>query len=251
MPQREGSHLKIKRVSMVDQVCDKIKSLMMSGSIKSGEKLPAEAELASTFGVNRLTVRLALQKLSTIGVIETRVGEGSFVREFTFSNYLNEISDVYLSAVQLEEICALRKLIELESAKLSICNATEAQTQQLRERLDLYLQAAYDYHHCEAACAEQRLAELVECDLDFHYQICCNSHNTLFRDLFVLLRPLIKEHLASLLVRRNREWVQQGLPEGRTDSHEDLYRSIEQKDWGACKKIYLEIIDFQQQASED
>lgn len=251
MSENDRNHLKIKRISMVDQVCDNIKNLIVNKPFKSGDKLPPEAELASTFGVNRLTVRMALQKLSTIGLVETRVGEGSFVREFTFSNYLNEISDIYLTAVKLDEIRALRRLIELESTKLSIQKEAPEEEAKLKKCLDEYLQAVADFRYAPDARSDKRLNEMVERDLDFHYQICCNSHNALFRDLFKLLRPLIKEHLASLLIRRDREWVESGMPDEGLEPHEQLYNGISNKDWRACKRIYLELIDFIEQNGDD
>ncbi len=49
-------------------------------SWKPGQKLPSENELAAQFGVSRVTVRNALQRLSGLGLLETRFGEGSFIR---------------------------------------------------------------------------------------------------------------------------------------------------------------------------
>lgn len=46
---------KINRVSIVDQVCAAIKQDVVDGIWKPGDKLPSEAELADTFGVNRLS----------------------------------------------------------------------------------------------------------------------------------------------------------------------------------------------------
>lgn len=48
--------------------------------MEAGGKIPSENELAQQFGVSRVTVRNALQKLSALELLETRFGEGSFVR---------------------------------------------------------------------------------------------------------------------------------------------------------------------------
>lgn len=47
---------------------------------------PSESDLADLFGVNRLTVRLALQKLNTLGILDTRVGDGTYVCAFVLKN---------------------------------------------------------------------------------------------------------------------------------------------------------------------
>lgn len=245
MPNSKKENLTIKRVSLVDQACENIKSIIISGELKEGDKLPSELELSVMFGVNRMTVRMALQKLSTIGIVETRVGEGSFVQDFSFIPYLNQVSGIYLSAAKLQEVRVLRKVIELESTKLCIQAATPEEMELLKERLDEYLHAV-DFHRLGDLDAPEPLDALVERDLDFHYQICKNSHNTLFKDIFKLLRPLIKKHLSSLLIRRTKEWDAAGRPNEDIEPHAVLYDSIVNGDWHSCKKIYLELIDFQE-----
>lgn len=52
---------KIRRLSVVDQVSDSIKQSLLDQVWKEGDKLPSEGELAEYYGVNRLSVRMALQ----------------------------------------------------------------------------------------------------------------------------------------------------------------------------------------------
>lgn len=86
---------KIRRLSVVDQVSDSIKQSLLDQVWKEGDKLPSEGELAEYYGVNRLSVRMALQKLSTLGLIETRVGEGSFVAHFSVQPIFSELAPLY------------------------------------------------------------------------------------------------------------------------------------------------------------
>lgn len=83
---------------MVDQVCEAVKQDILDYVWAEGDRLPPEGELAAYFGVNRLSVRMALQKLSALGLIETRVGEGSFVARFSLQPYFNEIAPLYSTA---------------------------------------------------------------------------------------------------------------------------------------------------------
>ena len=69
---------KVVKSSVSQQVFDQLREQILSGSWKPGQKLPSENELAAQFGVSRVTVRNALQKLSGLGLLETRFGEGSF-----------------------------------------------------------------------------------------------------------------------------------------------------------------------------
>jgi len=72
---------KIKRQSVSDQVFEQLKEQLLMNEWRRGEKLPSENELATSFDVSRVTVRHALQKLTALGLIETKLGEGSFVRD--------------------------------------------------------------------------------------------------------------------------------------------------------------------------
>ena len=67
--------IRIKKVSAADMVFDKMKEFILNGTWPLHEKVPSEGELAEAFGVNRLTVRIALQRLNALGILDTRVGE--------------------------------------------------------------------------------------------------------------------------------------------------------------------------------
>ena len=140
-----GRKMKISRVSIVDQVCDSIKQDIADGIWKAGDRLPSEAEFAETFGVNRLSVRMALQKLSTLGIIETRVGEGSFVCSFSLKPVLSEISIFYEGADQYHDIQQLRNLLEYECMRLAAHTASEQEKAELKEALDHYYELNRNY----------------------------------------------------------------------------------------------------------
>lgn len=63
------------------QIADQIAARIRSGDLKPGERLPTEAELARSAGVNRHTVRQALTSLDETGLVRAEQGRGRFVRE--------------------------------------------------------------------------------------------------------------------------------------------------------------------------
>jgi len=63
------------------QIADNLFNKIESGELSPGDRLPPERELSEIFGVNRLTVRRALQKLEIQGVLTRRQGAGTFVSE--------------------------------------------------------------------------------------------------------------------------------------------------------------------------
>ena len=87
---------KVVKSSVSQQVFDQLREQILSGSWKPGDKLPSENELAAQFGVSRVTVRNALQRLSGLGLLETRFGEGSFIRGPGSGAALNQLVPIAL-----------------------------------------------------------------------------------------------------------------------------------------------------------
>jgi DNA-binding LacI/PurR family transcriptional regulator len=61
------------------RIFDKLKLAITSGEYRSGQRLPSESELVKEFGTSRLTVNRALRELQMIGLIDRKVGSGSYV----------------------------------------------------------------------------------------------------------------------------------------------------------------------------
>lgn len=61
------------------QIHNQLRENIENGHWKVGQKIPAERELAAEFGVSRMTLRQAIQTLVDEGVLERRVGSGTFV----------------------------------------------------------------------------------------------------------------------------------------------------------------------------
>ena len=117
--------MKVKRMPVNEQVFENMKEAIKNGRWKAGEKIPSEIELSSMFDVNRLTVRTAMQRLIGMGLLETRVGDGTYVKEFSFGSYLERASEFYLGPELLDKVCEFRYAIEIEASRLAVIHATE------------------------------------------------------------------------------------------------------------------------------
>ncbi|MEO0544118.1 MAG: phosphonate metabolism transcriptional regulator PhnF [Pseudomonadota bacterium] len=62
------------------QIADSLRQQIAAGRFSNDDRLPAEFALAQEFGVNRHTVRAALQALGNEGVLESRQGQGTFIK---------------------------------------------------------------------------------------------------------------------------------------------------------------------------
>jgi len=77
-PAREPS----KRSTSVDTCVDRIRESIVRGESPAGSALPPERVLATQLGVNRTTLRAAIQRLTEAGLLEAQQGRGTFVRDF-------------------------------------------------------------------------------------------------------------------------------------------------------------------------
>jgi len=68
-------------VPLYERVRQSIAQTLTDGTLSPGDKLPSESRLAEEFGVNRLTVRRAIEELARAGVVESRQGSGTFVSD--------------------------------------------------------------------------------------------------------------------------------------------------------------------------
>ena len=69
----------IVRVSLSDKIIEQIVDLIARNVLKPGERLPSERELCKRFGVGRSSLREALRSLAVMGILEGKVGEGTYV----------------------------------------------------------------------------------------------------------------------------------------------------------------------------
>jgi GntR family transcriptional regulator, arabinose operon transcriptional repressor len=69
------------------QICQTLKTAIESGIYGAGFRLPSEHELVQTFGASRVTVSRALKELQIGGLIDRRVGSGTYVRASTVKQY--------------------------------------------------------------------------------------------------------------------------------------------------------------------
>ena len=71
----------IKSTRIYEEIVRQVKAMIAEGRLKSGDRLPPERDLAEKFVVSRTSVREALRALESLGLVEIRPGEGTFVRE--------------------------------------------------------------------------------------------------------------------------------------------------------------------------
>lgn len=241
-----ASRKKINRISIVDQVCAAVKQDIADGVWKAGDKLPSEQELSETFGVNRLSVRMALQKLITLGLIETRVGEGSFVKAFSMRPFLQEIMPFYEDEERYHDVQQLRCLLETECMRCAAEQASEEEKKELKAALMDYKEAAKEYSSGNLE-DEAALERLVDADFAFHYKTVKMSRNKLYKDIYFMVQQLIRGHITKLVSTRMKNRRDAGLPpilKDHEDTHVQIYTAIVNNDTAIMERLAEEMLQI-------
>lgn len=234
--------MKVKRMPVNEQVFESMRDAIKSGTWKPGERIPSEMELSSIFGVNRLTVRMAMQRLIGMGLLDSRVGDGTYVKEFSFCDYMGRVSDFYLGPELLDKICEYRNVIEIESARLAVLRASSEEIAELEAICQNFEELKQDFLIRQE---ESILMDIVRQDVEFHHKICEMSHNDLFVYAFEMARELLCTYMEITLKKRVRYWnsqKQKGVP--WDDLHRVVLNSIKSRDFETCKKAYADMVDY-------
>ena len=105
----------LKKITLTEQVMEKIAGMITSGQLKPGDKLPNERELAENFQVTRSRIREALRALSLVGMLTIKPGDGSFVSEANMKIPEETVMWMYYQEMHKhDEVYAARRLIETE-----------------------------------------------------------------------------------------------------------------------------------------
>lgn len=130
----------IVRRKLSDEVRDRLLSLIRSGELNPGDRLPSERDLMERFGVGRPAVREALQSLGSAGLIEINHGERARVAKPDTRSMLDRIGDTMLHLLQtspktLGDLKEARLLFEMGMAKIAARNATPEDIATLEQAL--------------------------------------------------------------------------------------------------------------------
>lgn len=204
------------RQSLSDRLAQRIRQLIQSGDYREGDRLPAIMEMARRFGVGHPTVREALKKLQTMGVIEIRHGSGVYVTRS--HEVLLLASPDFTGTVtrkMLLDLVQTRMPIEMQSVSLAAKNATDENLAEMRQLLTTAGENLDDD------------AVLTSVNMAFHRQIALASGNTVLTQLLGVLQELFTEEqrlILGIFGSRERDH----------DEHLGILEALEQRDEALC-----------------
>jgi GntR family transcriptional repressor for pyruvate dehydrogenase complex len=153
-----------------DTICQTIRDLLADGSLKPGDKLPAERQLAEQFGVGRSALREALRTLEATGVLTLKKGAhgGAFIREGDPSRVTQVIQDLlHLGSISLENLTEARIVIQESIIRFACERATPADLAALDACIDRE----------EQLTKEKKFSERLNVSMEFYELLAAAAHN--------------------------------------------------------------------------
>lgn len=213
----------IESENKVDKVFYQMKRKIVDESWGVGEKLPSEKELCDMFNVSRVSVRSAIQKLRSLGLIETFQGKGSFVtQKIDIANSL--FPKLNIDRKDFFDIIEFRELIEYKSIELAVERADNADIDNIEKALKKMLSNVTDYKKYSLA------------DYEFHLAIVRASKNK----ILIMVMENVKSIFQYYLEELNRVF---GINENSTEGHIELFEAIKNRDAETAKRSIREGIE--------
>lgn len=170
----------VTRATVAGDVASRLVTAIAVGTYSPGERLPPERELASRLGVSRVTVRQALQRVTELGLVESRRGRGggTFVTEVAWHEVAPEEARRTLETElpRLRELFDYRCLVEGMIAHAAASRRTEAQADALRVALEEFRRTGEDM--AAARALDRRLHGLVGAAAQNRHLVALSAHLT-------------------------------------------------------------------------
>lgn len=207
-----------KKSSLVEDVIQVLSQYILDGlidgSIGAGDRLPSERELAERLQVGRSTLREATKVLIILGLLEVRVGQGTFIADGSSDFYAAPLAwGLIIGEQSISELIEARSLLDCEAAYLAAQRATEDELQDIRDA----------YSAMRIASESNELMLVTEADVRFHMAIAVAAHNTVIYQTIRTIRRLLEIWIRKVLV--DRDAVKVTLAE-----HEKVYECLMARD---------------------
>jgi GntR family transcriptional repressor for pyruvate dehydrogenase complex len=215
----------LSRTTLTESAFEQLISYVVKGTWKPGDRIPAERDLCQQLGIARTSLREALKAMELVGMLDSRVGDGTFVchrSEFLSRPLLWAFTGS--DHEELHDIMEARTIIEENLAGLAAQRGTEEEIANIGSTVQLMRDSM------------ARGDSILDADLAFHLAIAAAAHNELLQNAVQLLRNL------------TRQWIQFKLlmpdvPQKVLKRHEAIYRAILQRKAAAARsamRLHLE-----------
>ena len=215
----------IKSTRIYEEIVRQVKQMIAEGRLKSGDQLPPERDLAEKFVVSRTSVREALRALESLGLLESRPGEGTFVREVSVESLIEPLALVMASHREaIGELFEARRLLEPAIAALAARRATPEELAEMERILEDQAKAI--------AAGKTGLTQ----DAAFHAAIGAAAHNGAITRIAHAVMDLLTQS-------REESLNTPGRPDRSHQDHRRILTAIHARDERAAQRAMLDHLE--------
>ncbi|GBU11893.1 pyruvate dehydrogenase complex repressor [Enterobacterales bacterium] len=185
------AYSKIRQPKLSDVIEQQLEFLILEGTLRPGEKLPPERELAKQFDVSRPSLREAIQSLEGKGLLLRRQGGGTFVQSNLWQSVSDPLAELLADHPESQfDLLETRHALEGIGAYYAALRGTDDDLQRIRD-CHLLIQVAQDSGDLDA-----------EADAVMQYQVAVTeaAHNVVLLHLLRCMGPMLEKN-----VRQNFE----------------------------------------------
>lgn len=206
-----------KRESAVDIVINNIKQLLIDRRLLPGDRLPNELEIAEGLGVSRGSVREAMKILSAFGLVDIRVGNGTYVCEVPGNKLIDSLLfTFFITNPDMDSLYEFRRIFEVDILELILKHydknieeraALEKNLEQLKRMIE------------QEAPSDQILKN----DIEFHQLLGSACYNPMASKIYGFIMDSIRASISNTHKHQKGEYVLR--------AHQDIYRIIATKSY--------------------
>ncbi|MDP3447827.1 MAG: FadR/GntR family transcriptional regulator [Eubacteriales bacterium] len=158
--------------SVVERIIHQITKAISTGRFRVGDRLPSEFELAEELNVGRNSLREAIKMLSTMGVVEIKRGDGTYIcRQLKPTVFDSTIYSLILGESSAEELYELRRILDEDMLALAMQKCSEEDLTTLEQYIEEMRLCFY--------CGD--LTKASKLDYEFHLYLAKCSYNSFFQ----------------------------------------------------------------------
>jgi DNA-binding FadR family transcriptional regulator len=159
-------------VAVTDEAIEKLKEMIVSGALRPGDRLPREADLATSLGLSRSSLREAVRALSLVRILDVRQGDGTYVSSLAADTLLDALGFIveFHHDASVLELLEVRRILEPAASARAATRIDDEALAELEQVLN-------------RSTLESSVEDLVKNDLEFHRAIAVASGNTVLASL--------------------------------------------------------------------
>ncbi|UMP05254.1 FadR/GntR family transcriptional regulator [Amycolatopsis sp. EV170708-02-1] len=183
---------RLNRAKLYEQVVERIKAHVEESGLHAGDKLPSERDLAERLGVSRASIKQAIVVLEVQGLLESRHGGGTYLRNDHLD--VEPVDELVARRSRLPEVLEAREALETKLAELAALRRSDADLAAIDAALEFMKSEIEDGRHG------------AEGDRRFHEAITAAANNALLAEFMRSIDTQIAESRNESLRQPGRPW---------------------------------------------